>query len=228
MAEDEPRRPVVQQAKKSDSAEDWITTYGDMMTLLMTFFVLLFSMSSIDPVKLEQFGDSVGKALGQKKVAKKRVSLNQIYQEVVKVVEQENLKEQVKVTTDERGVTIALPSAITFGTGSADLNPSIYGILNKVIPMMNQSIFNIAVEGHTDNLPMRSEKYPSNWELSSSRASEVVRYFIRQGVDPTRFRAIGFADTQPSHPGKTIEEANANEQLRSTNRRVEITFLAIS
>jgi len=77
------------------------------------------------------------------------------------------------------------------------------------------------VEGHTDSDPIHSDKYPSNWELSAARASQVVNYYISQGIDPERFRAIGFAHTRPKKP-------NTSPENKSQNRRVEITFLAIS
>ena len=205
--------------------QPWLLTYGDMMTLLLTFFVLLFSMSTIDPVKLEMFSNSMGKALGKKKT--KTYSLSEIYKQVVQVVEQENLKNVIEVETSPRGVAIKIPSEITFESGSAVLDPRIYPILDKLEPLIRKSVFPIAVEGHTDNVPITSNTYPSNWELSSARACEVVKYYIRRGVDPKRFQAIGYAYTRPRAPGKTIEEANSTEAKRAQNRRVEIVFLTM-
>ncbi|RKY62494.1 MAG: hypothetical protein DRP96_00095 [Candidatus Neomarinimicrobiota bacterium] len=207
-------------------AEPWLLTYGDMMTLLMTFFVLLFSMSTIDPVKLEQFSDSMGQALGKKTKAKK-YSLAEIYKDVVKVIEEESLQDQIQVETSERGVAIKIPSEISFGVGSADLDPRIYPILNKFVDMMQKSTYPIAIEGHTDNVPMRSAVFPSNWELSAARAAQVVRYYINQGISSERFQAIGYADTRPRARGATIAEANATSAQRDMNRRVEIFFLTI-
>jgi chemotaxis protein MotB len=185
-------------------------------------------MSTIDPVKLEQFGDSVGKALGKKKVSKQRVSLNQIYKDVIDVVQEEDLENYVEITTSYRGVTIKVSSDISFSSGSAKLIQEIFPLLNSLVPKMKQTDFNIAVEGHTDSDPISTEKYPSNWELSSARAASVVRYFISKGVEPIRFRVIGFAETVPRDPTMTIEEANSSPELKNKNRRVEITFLAIS
>lgn len=226
MAE-ETRRKRKNLVEESGGAEEpWLVTYGDMMTLLMTFFVLLFSMSTIDPVKLEQFSDSVGQALGKKTKAKK-YSLAEIYSDVVKVIEEENLQDQIQVETSERGVAIKIPSEISFGIGSADLNPRIYPILNKFEDMMKKSTYPIAIEGHTDNVPIRSAMFPSNWELSAARAAQVVRYYIARGIPPERFQAIGYADTRPRAPGATIAEANATPERMAMNRRVEIFFLTI-
>lgn len=226
MAEEQQRRKKRIISKGGDEQEPWLITYSDLMTLLMTFFVLLFAMSTIDPVKLEQFGDSVGEALGKKKEAQK-FSLAEIYKEVVNVIEEEKLKDVIEVETSPRGVAIKIPSEISFSSGSADLDPRIFPILNKFEPMIKKSIFPIAIEGHTDNVPMVSDIYPSNWELSSARASQVVRYFIDLDIPSDRFQAIGYGYTRPRAPGRTIEEANSTGERRSQNRRVEIFFLTM-
>jgi len=202
--------------------EEWLVTYSDIMTLLMTFFVLLLSMSTIDPVKIEQFSEAMGKELGVKPSERTgRVSLAQIDKDVKEIVNKENLNEYVEVTHSYRGVTISIVADILFTRGSAELNPQVYPILDKFIPKIKNSIYQIAVEGHTDSDPIHSDKYPSNWELSAARASQVVNYYISQGIDPQRFRAIGFAHTRPKKP-------NTSPENKSRNRRVEITFLAIS
>ncbi|HDR05740.1 MAG TPA: hypothetical protein ENN84_10930 [Candidatus Marinimicrobia bacterium] len=207
---------------KPEAQEDWLTTYADMMTLLMTFFVLLFSMSSIDPIKMEQFGESMGKILG-KKAAKQagRVSLLQISRDVEKIIEENNISDVVELTHSYRGITVSLKSDILFERGRAELNPAVYPILDAFVSTIYESIYQIAVEGHTDSDPIRSQLFPSNWELSTARASKVVNYYISKGVDSDRFRAIGFADTRP-------KKENTSDDNKRANRRVEITFLSIS
>lgn len=202
--------------------DEWLVTYSDIMTLLMTFFVLLFSMSTIDPVKIEQFGEAMGKELGKKtSESTGRVSLAQIDRDVKEIINEENLSEFVDVHHSYRGVTISIVADILFQRGSSELNPQVYPILDKFIPKIRNSIYQIAVEGHTDSDPIHSEKYPSNWELSAARASQVVNYYISKNIDAVRFRAIGFAHTRPKEPNTTPDN-------KSQNRRVEITFLAIS
>jgi len=227
MAEEITPRHKIFNKPESGDEEPWLVTYSDMMTLLMTFFVLMFSMSSIDPVKLEQFGDSVGKALGSKKQVTQTFTMKEIYDKVIDAIEQEQLKGVIDVETSTRGVSIKIPSAISFASGKADLDSRIFPILNKFAPMISQSKFPIAVEGHTDSVPIRSDIYPSNWELSAARSAQVVRYFIALNLPPDRFRAIGYADTRPRASGRTIEEANQTEEQKSQNRRVEIIFLTI-
>jgi len=207
--------------KKKPQQEEggWLTTYADMMTLLMTFFVLLFAMSTLDPVKLEQFGDSLGQNQGSKKKTKK-VSLSQINKEVKKLVVEQELQSQVKVRMDARGVTLEIASDLAFGSGTATLSGSIKSFLVKLVSTMEKATYAIAVEGHTDNVPIRSSQFPSNWELSAARASAVIRYLTSQGIAADKFRAIGFGDTAPKVPNDTA----ANQ---AKNRRVDITFLTI-
>lgn len=208
-----------QKNKENDESGGWLTTFGDMMTLLMTFFVLLFSMSTLDPVKLEQFGQSFGEHQGSRKKTKK-VSLSQINKEVKKLVKDQALQQQVKVRMDSRGVTLEIASDLAFNVGSADLSGSIKQFLVKLVGTMQKATYAIAVEGHTDNVPIRSATYPSNWELSSARAAAVIRYLTSQGIEPDKFRAIGFGDTAPKVPNDTREN-------QAKNRRVDITFLTI-
>jgi len=226
MAEEVKRKKNLHEEAAGEEAEPWLLTYGDMMTLLMTFFVLLFSMSTIDPVKLEQFGDSVGDALGGKQKTEK-FSLAEIYKEVVNVIEEENLKGVVEVETSPKGVAIVLPSNISFASGSANLDPRIFPLLNKFESMMIKSVFPIAIEGHTDNDPISSPIYPSNWELSAARSAQVVRYYIARGVPSDRLQAIAYSDTRPKALGATVAEANSTTDKRATNRRVEIFFLTM-
>lgn len=212
---------AVEAKKKRQQSDEagWLTTFADMMTLLMTFFVLLFAMSTLDPVKLEQFGQSLGEHQGSRKKSKK-VSLSQINREVKKLVIDQKLQEQVKVRMDARGVTLEIASDLAFNIGSADLSPAIKSFLVKLVKTMEKATYAIAVEGHTDNVPIRSSVFPSNWELSAARASAVIRYLTSQGISPDKFRAIGFGDTAP-------KVANDTAENRAKNRRVDITFLTI-
>lgn len=205
---------------ESTAGEEWLTTFADMMTLLMTFFVLLFSMSTIDPVKLQQFGESLGTEEGSTRPSEKLVSLSEISRDIQQVIAQEELGSMVQVSMTSRGVTMGIASDLAFGVGSADLSGQIQDFLSRLIPTMQQATYNIAVEGHTDNVPIRSPRFPSNWELSASRASAVIRFLVEEGVAADKLRAIGYGDTRP-------KASNDTEAGRSKNRRVDITFLSI-
>lgn len=220
----------------------WFGTFADMMTLLFAFFVLLAAISTIDPVKLQEMADSMGKSIGSKiKKESQAMNLADVKKAVQNMIEEmqkdsETGETPVEVTTGPKGVTIGISSDISFASGSAKTKVQIIDILKKIVPTIEKSYFQIAVEGHTDNekLPeVLREKYPTNWELSSARASAVVRELIQLGVDPIRLEAVGYGEFVPrdraSHElitQKVILKYNITAQQKSRNRRVEITFLA--
>lgn len=220
----------------------WFGTFADMMTLLFAFFVLLAAISTIDPVKLQEMADAMGKSVGSKiKKESQAMNLADIKKAAQNMVnkmkeESESGEAPVDVTTGPKGVTIGISSDISFTSGSAKTKPQIIDILTKIVPTIDKSYFQIAVEGHTDNenLPEKLQgKYPTNWELSSARASAVVRELIKLGVNPTRLEAVGYGEFDPrdklSHELVTeqiIIKYNNTVQQKARNRRVEITFLA--
>ena len=129
----------------------------------------------------------------------------------------DGLGEDIDVLLNDQSVSFRINSEILFPSGQADLSVAGMGVLRKLSHILNQSIYPIAVEGHTDSIPMRSPRYPSNWELSGARAGSVVRYFEANGVAKDRLRAVGYADTRP------IAD-NASATGRASNRRVELVM----
>ncbi len=125
---------------------------------------------------------------------------------------------QVRVTQSPRGITVEINASVLFATGEAVLQPRSIETLTAVARVLAQVDNPIQVEGHTDNVPIRSLVYPSNWELSSARAGSVVRLFAEQGVHPSRMVAIGYADNRPI-------DTNATPEGRARNRRVNILIL---
>ncbi len=125
------------------------------------------------------------------------------------------LGDDVEVIRKPESISLRINSEILYTSAKADLSLEGLAVLRKLVPVFNDSDYTITVEGHTDALPIRGGRYPSNWELSSARAGRVVRYLAANGVDTTRLRAIGYADTRPLANNNT-------EQGRANNRRVEI------
>lgn len=219
MARDEKKgKGLLQPRETGGDEQPWLLTYGDMVTLLMTFFVLMFAISTIDPVKMEMISNSIKDVVGGKQPVEKKLSLQEIQQKVNELIVEENLQDEVDVRPSYRGVKVVSRGDITFESGKADLTSKIKPFLMKLAKIIREAPFPVAVEGHTDNVPIQSKKYPSNWELSSARASETVRFFIDLGVPKDRLRAIGFADTRPV-------DTNDTDEGRARNRRVEIIFL---
>lgn len=129
-----------------------------------------------------------------------------------------DLGKDIQVLVRDEGVSFRIPSEVLFPSGEAVLTPAGQAIIDRLLPAFNRvPDYTIVVEGHTDNVPIQTARFPSNWELSAARASSVVRQLEARGLNPTRLRATGLADTRPL-------ASNDTPQGRAQNRRVEITL----
>lgn len=234
--------------KKKDSgggAPGWITTFSDLMSLLLTFFILLYSMSNVDATKFKSVSDSLQSilsGLGQTTIiegqgsdiilnqgeneldnlirdATVREEIIEMYDKVQEYVLTEELNAKVSVTMNRRGVFVDIKEAILFEPGSASIKETGIIVLKQLEGLINDFENDIVVEGHTDNVPMNTIFYPSNWELSTGRAVSVVR-FLSEGekVDPNRLSAIGYSEYRPI-------ASNDNRENRAINRRVNILII---
>lgn len=228
------------QEEQKAGAPEWLATYGDMMTLLLVFFVLLFAMSNLDSQKYKAVVQSLSGSLGildsgttismeplinnypsdnptDSPTANKEFS--DLQEELQDMLEDQNIKGKVKLELNERGLIIRFLDNVLFDSGKADLKPESKKIIDNVIVILQQSKKRIIVEGHTDNVPISTYKYPSNWELSTSRAVNVVKYMIEFGkIDPIRLSAAGYADQHPIGD-------NSEAEGRKNNRRVDMVIL---
>lgn len=133
--------------------------------------------------------------------------------------EMQGLDADVQIDVNERGIRISIfPDQILFESGSAVLKPSFRSILDQLAGPLAQLPNQVEVQGHTDNIPISTGAYPSNWELSAGRAGAVIRYLTSRGIPAGRLQAAGYADTRPL-------DSNATREGRSRNRRVEIIVL---
>lgn len=211
--------------------QPWLMTFADMFTLLLTYFIILYSLSSVN---MNRFKEAI---LGHEKAsigllelldaAEVKQSLDvltglktdNILNDVKNVAKEESLSDQMIVSTDASKVVVKVPSQSLFDPGRADLNLKRgKDVLDEIIRIAAKyPYYRVNIRGHTDNLEIRSEKFPSNWELSAARATAVLRYFINQNIKPERLTATGFADTVPVATNKT-------ERGRALNRRVEFVL----
>jgi chemotaxis protein MotB len=148
----------------------------------------------------------------------KQYKLEELYRQLQAYIQAHNLQDQVAIEDQIRGVQITLKDVVLYDTGSAVLKPEGVQILNGLIPFLKSVSNPIAVEGHTDNVPIRNAPYPSNWELSQARAVNVVHYLANEGVDERRMSATGYGEWHPLVP-------NDNAADRQINRRVNIVIL---
>jgi chemotaxis protein MotB len=201
--------------------ESWLLTYADSITLLMAFFVLLLSVSSIDQSKVEAIQSGIDNAFSR---TESEQPFSSMQEKLNDIVEQKELQDKISITPDALGMHLRFSSRILFKLGSAELRDEIFPVFNSVVNAIKESKFKdyiVKVEGHTDNIPIRTKSYQSNWELSAHRATNVVKYFISQGIEKKRIRAIAMADSFPLYPNIT-ESGNPDKKNQAKNRRIEI------
>ena len=199
--------------------EPWMATFADMVTLLMVFFVLFYSVEKDNTEKFKSAIDMMVEEDGPDGLAK-----------IMKVVDStkimQNLKEMRDATkaaqaeeTEEDRIVLRVPGLNLFKKGGAKLSPEARPVLNEIVKIIktkgkNHKIF---IQGHTDDVPIHTAKFESNWELSAVRATAVLRYFYDKGIDPEKLTATGYADTFPMVPNNTKEG-------RAKNARIEFVL----
>jgi chemotaxis protein MotB len=235
------------QEPEADKSDLWLLTYSDMVTLCLTFFVLLYSFSTIDTVKWKSLVISLQGALGVMpgselptttaeenefntlKIDEIKIEQYLMYEEEIKRMEEiqakfdeflsaNNLEEDIATSMEERGVVIRFQDSVLFPKSSADLYQKATVILAGFSSIIAELGNPIRIEGHTDNLPINTERFPSNWELSTARATNVLRFLIKEGVSGEKLSAVGYGEFRPL-------VANDCEENRKKNRRVDIVLL---
>ncbi|MDM5228834.1 flagellar motor protein MotS [Cytobacillus sp. NJ13] len=217
-------------------APRWMVTFSDLVTLILVFFILLFSMSQIDLMKFQALSDSFrdrqvldfqpsiipAENPGQNEEIKENEgsgqsdSLDELLMEIQSYLDKNGLEKVIVANRTERGVVLVLQEQVLFESGDASLIDSSYSFLDKVGTLLANMPNLVKVEGHTDDRPITTYRYPSNWELSAARASTVIRYLTeKHNLDSHRFMAVGYGETRPIVP-------NSGPENWEKNRRVEI------
>lgn len=199
--------------------EGWLVTYGDAITLLLAFFVMILSVSDINVGKVEALKEGLAGLTKQKRPT----PFNDIKKELEKIVGQHGMADNVNVEIDKQGVKVEFSNFSLYDSGSAAIRPGAVPMLSEVSNVIRDTSHEthlVEVEGHTDDVPITSERFPSNWELSGARASNVVKYLIGKGVNKERLKASGYADSRPK---QTLAEGETyTAKQRAANRRVVI------
>jgi chemotaxis protein MotB len=245
--------------EEHENAERWLLTYADMITLLMAFFIIMFSISQLDLAKFQEFregvishfggrgtpvmpggdgnlkggtaplldmpvGDKKGLGSDDSKLSRaqaERQSFKRAERQIGAALAAKGLAKAASQQVRERGLVITIKTdAVLFDLGSAALRPDGRRILDALAGGLATLPNPVAVEGHTDDLPIHGARFPSNWELSTARASAVVRHLIQHGhLGAARLSATGYADERPLMPNDTPAH-------RARNRRVEVVVVA--
>ncbi len=201
-----------------DSSSSWLVTYSDAITLLLAFFVMILSVSDIDQGKVEALQEGLSTVMTDRQ---QTTPFTDIKKALDDYIAQNGLQDQLSVVLDQRGVKVEFANVALYDSGSADLKANAMPLLEKVSAIIRDTSHEthmIEVEGHTDDIPIANEQFPSNWELSAARATHVVKYLMSQGVAKERLKASGFADSRP----KALDTAQNIGQQRAGNRRVVV------
>ncbi|MDR0379327.1 MAG: flagellar motor protein MotD [Candidatus Accumulibacter sp.] len=239
--------------EEHENHERWMVSYADFITLLFAFFVVMYSLSSINegkyrvlsesmmlafnniqldnsqilsPVEVAPTAPSAPRATQTPRITpaarqaaaarqKRRDQMRNVARDVLGVMAQMVEEGKVRIIETSRGVTIEINDSILFAPGQAVLNPLSSRAMRAIAEVLAPTDFPITIEGHTDDTPINTLLFPSNWELSAVRATTVLRLFVDAGVAPWRLTAIGYADTRPV-------ESNDDAEGRARNRRVTI------
>lgn len=222
-------------------SEKWAIPYADFLTLLLCLFIALFAMAQAGKQAAMEYAQAFAKAFGMRLVSfqeslpkqilpepvlkraeptEKGKRIQRQLQELQEMLKKLGLEGEFKIAYEAIGIRLILQEKLLFDPGSADIKPEMRPVLDKIYDIIKDLPNPVEVEGHTDNIPISTERFPSNWELSGARASSIVRYFISRGINPERLKASGYADTRPL-------VSNATPEGRAQNRRVEIVILNI-
>ncbi|MDD3731676.1 MAG: OmpA family protein [candidate division Zixibacteria bacterium] len=225
--------------RKFEDDEDlgrWLLTYADLITLLLAFFVVMYSMSQLDAKRFGKVtealkgalkgGDSVLRSKENDNTKTGHGLLNIGNLSMIQKYVEERFKalckrDVIETELTERGLVVHIMESALFNEGSAQLQTKAMEILDQISQTIALLPNHIRVEGHTDDRPINTPVYPSNWELSSARATEVVRYFTNNhAVAPDKISALGYGEYRPVVPNNSIEN-------RARNRRVDIVILTM-
>lgn len=215
--------------EKEEPSEEWLVTYADAITLLMAFFIVLLSISTIDKKKYEAISQGITDELLHKEkknpvVILQSDSLLEMSAAVNAMVVSDNLDAAIYTELTPKGLVIDLSSTSFFQSGSAEVKQEMEPVLRKIVAMISRMDYEndlIEVEGHSDDVAIHTQQFASNWELSGARATNVVRFMIANGIEKRNLKASAFADTRPKAPNRA-EDGRPLPENRSKNRRVAI------
>ncbi|MDL1962738.1 MAG: flagellar motor protein MotB [Deltaproteobacteria bacterium] len=218
------------------SSGGWEIVYSGFVLILLCFFIMLCSFSSIEEAKVARFVKSFSNAINilpggidfesgefvlppLPDIVDMESELANVFEDLRKFTDDFGLEGDVNLFFSRKGLVMRLSDTLMFNLGAAEILPEAIPLLKKVALIIFKTSYTVCIEGHTDNLPIHTRKFPSNWELSTARAVNVLRYFTeKEKVPMQRLSAVGFGEFQPIF-------ANDKPEHRAKNRRVEIVFV---
>lgn len=211
----------MKEKKEVQIDSSWQDTYGDMVTLLLCFFVMMLAASSVDQAKYEQIQAGMQEGVGKADVQR---PIEMMMVELADDIQSLDASDKVSLGSDTQGVVLEFSGDTFFDTGSAEIKPQAIPILKKVAATLQSDRylkFDFSIEGHTSNKTFSNSKYASNWELSAARAASVANFLQDRGIAHSRIKIVGFADNVPKLPNlDPFNEPIPQNQLK--NQRVVI------
>jgi len=205
------------------SKDRWVIPYADFVTLLFAFFTALYAVTSSDPGKLPTVAAAMREAVaggpGVLAGGDKVLAPEDLREAIERELQDDLASKRLELIEDRRGLVLAIPEAFAFDNGSADLSDDAALLMSRVGTVLQGVPNGVRVEGHTDNTPIHTPRFASNWELSTARATRVVAFFVSSaGVPAGRLSAAGYSEFHP-------RADNGSAEGRARNRRVDIVIL---
>jgi chemotaxis protein MotB len=212
---------------ESHDKDRYLITYADLITLLLGLFIILYAISNIDARKYDKVISAMGNIFGtegkvvglESNIINQELPSNNIKNELARLIKEYNYQESIRFEENERGFTIHIMDDILFQSGSADLNNNSVIVLSKIAALLKDIENDIRIEGHTDNVPINTSVFKSNWHLSVGRALNTAYYFINsEGLQPEKISIVGYSEYKPI-------ASNVTDDGRANNRRVDIVII---
>ncbi|MHC8509268.1 MAG: OmpA/MotB family protein [Rhodospirillales bacterium] len=219
--------PAPKKLPTPDPDDDWLVTYADAITLLLAFFVMLLTFTEYDIPAYQDAVKAIKENLGDRDEA---TPTEVLQQSVETIVNSQQADQVVMVEVDEKGVVIELAANAFYKPGSADIRPAAMPVLEKIAETLaspRYDTYAIEVQGHTDDSPISTPVFPSNWELSGGRATRIVRLFADNEILPQRMSARAYGDTRPKVPNHDAQGTPMPEN-QAVNRRIKIRVFPMS
>ncbi|MCZ7603248.1 MAG: OmpA family protein [Melioribacteraceae bacterium] len=214
--------------QEDNDKDRYLITYADLITLLLGLFIILYAISNIDIKKYEEMMSAIGSVFGGANVINSQPAatsaiavepIDKLKDELNSLITEMNYTKSISVEQNERGLTLHILDDILFPSGSAELNSGSVVVLNQLASIIKKLPNDIRVEGHTDNIPIKSSLYPSNWHLSVARALNTAYFLIdKENINPDKVSIVGYSEYQPI-------ATNLTDEGRAKNRRVDLVII---
>ncbi|NVK18256.1 MAG: flagellar motor protein MotB [Methylocystaceae bacterium] len=205
--------------KEEPEDESWLATYADAITLLMAFFVLLVAVSKVDLALYEEVAEGINEQVNKKE---RQAPSKNLKDEAAEIVQEMTDGKVLKLGVDDSGIVLEFDSSTFFKPGTAEIIEAAYPIIASLAELVNApqyAMFNMDIEGHTDDDPISTLQFPSNWVLGAARSASVLNVLNENGVDVKRMRVLSYAATRPKVPNR-MDDGTPIPENKAQNRRV--------